>query len=341
MDPNRRSRTRLPRITVAHYDVSSICNLKCEGCYFYDVPLTALNPDSETPEAWDRFFASERVRGVNLAMLAGAEPSLLLDRLRIAQRHIPYGVVYTNGVRRVPDDIRYKIHLSAWGVGNTDRDVRGVESFSRALENYRDDGRAIVFFTISPLSVGDIVPAARLAHEHGLPITYSYYSPSMNYNEKIRRGEKNDDQFFRISSESRHLGLSRADFRAARKEIERAMDQFPKTVWYSLYFDEWVTRDNPHEVDQETGIARDCGVRLSGQVNYRVDFTSNMKCGSPQTECSTCRGAGPNYATYFMLRRQADQLPGGVAGWYETRTIWNRLFIPEELQVNQMAHQAA
>ena len=322
-------RTGFSRFIVGHYDISATCNLRCEGCFYFDVPEAKRSADTHTPEQWERFFAEERDHGVNFAMLAGAEPSLQLDRLRLAQRYIPNGVVYSNGVRLIPEDLRYKIHLSIWGVGTTDSELRGAPVVSRAMENYRNDRRALCVFTITALNLHDIVPATRLAWDHGLPITFNYFSPSINFSEKIRRGDGNDQQFFRISSESHNPMLSRSDFTAARLEIERAMTLFPETVLYSLHYDDWITQSDPHDIDADTGIARDCGVRITHQVHYKIDMTSDMKCGAPQTDCSTCRGYGPNYATYFLRRRSAAKLPGGVEAWYETRRIWARMFLSD------------
>lgn len=289
--------------------------------------------DGHPPDEWERFLAAERNRGVNFAMLAGAEPALRMDRLALACRYIPNGVIYTNGTVRVPVNIRYRIHLSVWGVGAADTELRGANVLSRAMANYRDDRRAVCIFTISALNVNDIVPATRLANEHGLPITFNYFSPSVNYNRKLRDGEQNDNQVFRISNAQHNPVMARADFAAARTQIQQAMTLFPETVLYSLHYDDWITQPDIdlHDIDGETGIARDCGVRLTRQVHWRIDHTSdNMKCGAPQTDCSSCRGYGPNYATYFLRRRAAAQLPGGVEGWYETRRIWARLFMPEE-----------
>jgi len=315
-DRSSGTRVGVARFVVAHYDVCTVCNLKCESCYFFDVPQRA--EDCRTPEEWERFLSAERDRGVNFAMIAGAEPSLRIDRLRLVHRYIPNGVVYTNGTIHVPDDLGFRIHISVWGIGDMDTEMRGASVLSRAMANYRDDPRAVCIFMISALTIDDIVPAARLAHDHGLPITYSYFSPSMNYLAKLQRGENNDGQSFRISTASHSPVFALGDFALARVQIERAMALYPETVLYSLPFNDWVTQPVLHDIDPETGIARDCGVRRTQQINWRVDFTSNnMKCGSPQTECSTCRGYGPNYATYFTLRRVAKQLPGGVDGYAE------------------------
>jgi hypothetical protein len=317
----------MSKFVVAHYDVSTACNLRCESCYYFDAPQRA--EDCRTPEEWERFLSSERDRGVNFAMIAGAEPSLRIDRLRLVHRYIPNGVVYTNGTIRVPEELGFRIHISVWGIGDTDAEMRGHSVLTKAMVNYRNDPRAVCIFVISALTIDDIVPAARLAQENGLPVTYSYFSPSMNYLGKLSAGEQNDNQTFRISSANHNPMLSRADFARARTQIELAIQLYPDTVLYSLPYDEWVTKPELHDIDPETGIARDCGVRLTKQINWRVDFTCNdMKCGSPQGECSTCRGYGPSYATYFTLRRAAKHLPGGEAAWYETRNVWTRIFMP-------------
>ena len=70
----------MAKLSVAHYDITTSGNLKCEGCYFFDTPEFANTPDDHSLPEWDEFFRGEAARGINLAMLAGAEPSLRPDR---------------------------------------------------------------------------------------------------------------------------------------------------------------------------------------------------------------------------------------------------------------------
>jgi hypothetical protein len=306
------------RPIIASYDISAECSLRCDGCFYFDSPDSERALDTRSQQDWEHFFEAERDRGVNFAMISGAEPSLRVDRIRLAQRYIPYGLVYTNGARWLPEDIRYRIHISTWGTGATDTGLRGGDAFAKALRDYAGDRRAVCVFTISARNLDHIVPATSMARDHGLPITFSYYSPTAGAIRGSRDGAPSS------------AAPSRGDFERARREIDQAIALFPETVVYSLHYDEWVTREDLHRIDPETGIARDCAIRLSRQRNYAVDLSPLAKCIAPQVECATCRGYSPSYGTYLRDRRKAATGAGGIDARREVRRIWARLYLPEE-----------
>src|SRR6476619_7278819 len=63
------------------YDISSICQLRCDGCYYFQGDKYSAKPVRDV-DVWRRFFLSEKERGVNYVNLAGAEPALVPDVLR-------------------------------------------------------------------------------------------------------------------------------------------------------------------------------------------------------------------------------------------------------------------
>src|SRR5579862_5519784 len=58
------------------YEVTQRCNLKCEGCYYFEGGLTQPVVEQKSAAAWDEFFAAEAQRGVSMAYFVGAEPAL-------------------------------------------------------------------------------------------------------------------------------------------------------------------------------------------------------------------------------------------------------------------------
>ena len=242
-------------------------------------------------------------------------------------------MIYTNGAKKVPPDVNFRIHLSCWGVNDSDKLARGANAFVKSLRNYRNDPRVIIIYTIAAVNVNDIYTAVELAHEHGLPITFSYYSPPIGYKNKIEAGAPNDKLFFRISNNAGSMILSAEDLTTARREIERSKRDFPDTVHYSLHYDDWVIQPDLHKIDPATGISMNCGVRLTKQENFKVDWTTtNMKCGSPTVDCVTCKGYGPSSSTYFSLGRAAKNLPGGIPAWREARRLWKFIFFGRNSQ---------
>lgn len=216
---------------------------------------------------------------MTLAYLGGAEPGLSPERIRIAQKYIPYGVVFTNGTIRLPDDIRYRIHISSWGLGSVGKALRDGDVLSKALANYRDDPRAVCVFTISALNLDQIVSMAEIAADHGLPLTFNCFSPTVRYLGKLEQEGVAESSYFRIASKTTSPVMSREHFEIARREIKRAMERFPTVVRYSIDYDKWISSESIYDIDSATGIARDCGVRLTGQHHYHVDQTkSDGKC---------------------------------------------------------------
>ncbi|MFC6669099.1 radical SAM protein [Marinobacterium aestuariivivens] len=92
-------------------DLTSRCNLYCEGCYYYegDTPVLA---DEVDIDKWSALFRRKAEEGTRFAYFGGAEPALYPERLRAAAAFIPYGTLATNGTLKIPHDIPYRITVS-------------------------------------------------------------------------------------------------------------------------------------------------------------------------------------------------------------------------------------
>lgn len=324
----REIQTAVGLVKAGSFDVANICNLKCEGCLFFEGETFAQHLDSKTSDEWDRMFAGEAARGVNLAYMSGAEPSLVPDRIRISQRHIPRGIVFTNGTHRIPDDIQYRIHVSTWGVGETTKTLRVADVLRKALKNYQGDRRAVFVFTITALNIDDIVPMAQLANDNGVPLTFSYFSPTTLYNEKRQYSSVVNSEYFRMGNSDTTPVLKRELYDLAREKILESMQLFPKTIEYSLAYDTWVTQDTLYEVDRNTGIAKNCGVLQTGQIHHSIDHSTGGKCCSPNINCSDCRAYSMANTTFFARLRQMLRSEKGRRDWLEAREIWISHFLP-------------
>ncbi|MCL1979720.1 MAG: radical SAM protein, partial [Proteobacteria bacterium] len=96
------------------YDMTHRCNIRCDGCYYFngEKQFAAENND---PAAWHALMAAEKERGITFAVLAGAEPSLVPELCQICADTIPLGAIATNGLKTIPREIDYNIHISVWG----------------------------------------------------------------------------------------------------------------------------------------------------------------------------------------------------------------------------------
>ena len=58
------------------YDMSNRCNLRCDGCYYYEGEKQ-FAVENGSVEAWRDLMRNEKKRGITYVVLAGAEPSLV------------------------------------------------------------------------------------------------------------------------------------------------------------------------------------------------------------------------------------------------------------------------
>ena len=316
----------------AFYEITQRCNLKCEGCYYFESGLEEIT-EQQSVGAWESFFAAEAERQVSMAYFVGAEPALHQERLMAAAGHFSHGNVGTNGTVKIDAAIPFRISISMWaGDDETDRKLRGAAAFRKAFRNYRGDRRAIVYYTLSRWNLDGARTIAELCRENGLPLTFNLYSPTATYLSKLRDGLANDDAFFRSSRPDDTPMMSGDDLELARRTVLGLMEDFPGTVLYSKAYNSWSTRPTPlHEVDPQTGIAPRCGSRITNLMNYYGSDLArkDVKCCTPDLDCSQCRIMSGGWSTKLQpdARDLADE--AAFADWLEMMEALNRIFVYE------------
>jgi len=293
-------RRQVARIHDSSYDISNICNLRCEGClYFSDIDRSEKLAVSELAQ-WNNFFKAEAARGINFAYLAGAEPALTPERISACHDHIPYGVVFSNGSRKINPDINYRIHVSLWGDENSSKLYRDGNMHNKAFKHYAGDERALFVLTVSNLNIDQINSVTAQCADHGVPLTFSFFSPTEDYNLRQTGVLKDDSKYFRISSDQ-DMRLGPTALKRAREAILIAADQYPDTVLISKPYLDWVTGETPlYELDNK-GIAIDCANRLNKwHRHYNADLSQNSgKCCSANIDCKDCRAYAIKLGTYL------------------------------------------
>ncbi len=314
----------------AFYELSTRCNLKCEGCYYFEGGETQ-RPNVSDIKTWERFFESEAKRGVSIGYFVGAEPALEQDRLLAAAPYFPYGNVGTNGTIALDPAIPYRIGVSIWaGEDETDQKLRGASVFRKALKTFRGDPRAIMIFTVSGWTVNQVEAVAEMCADHDVDLTFNLYSPTQSFLEKLAAGAQHDNDFFRVSSTGDSPTLDAESLQKVRKQLDRAIEKYPKTVLYNRKYNEWICGEGSrYSLDPETGIALDCHARIQGPLRYyTADLQpARIKCCTSSMDCSQCRVYSAGWSSRFVPRPEDVVTREALREWIEMMKMLSRIFL--------------
>ena len=318
------------------YNITNRCNLRCEGCFFYEGDKMSSLRDDRTVDQWRDFFAREKARGIVVCDIAGGEPALNRDRLRLAAEYFEHGIIYSNGIIPIPPDIRFKIHVSLWGDEASDLDVRGAPILRKAIENYRNDPRAVVVYTFNHFNIEHVFDVAQQVHDAGIQLSFNHFSATEQYNAKLSGVvEAKRSKTFKISTPEDNLRLTPEDLIRVRDVCSELMLRYPQTVVYSETINEAVNRpEGVFTVDPQTGEAIDCWSLNAkqndgGYRNYQTDFSVG-RCCLPNTDCSECRVYVVMYGKLIFGTQQA-LLKDGRLLTQDERAAREALRDPEEL----------
>lgn len=266
-------------------DLTHLCNLRCQGCYFFAEDMDEhKSPTDET--VFDAFIEQEKARGTNYVTVVGGEPSLQLDRLKKIYNNF-WMVVVTNGLRRIPyDDFEnMPIGISVWGDHETDTNLRGygkIDVFDRGLKNFKDDPRAIWYYTTTPGNAHEIESVVDQCVANGNYITFNFYGDVSNLGGKFDHA---------------------SGFAKVRSEIDRAIQRYPDRILMSRYIAEVVSTGRLY--DQEWGYDVCGSITFDNEINkervkngypYNTHFraynpdlkTTRRCCVGNERDCSTC-----------------------------------------------------
>jgi len=285
------------------YDMSNRCNIRCEGCYYF-VGEKQFADENISEAAWQELLISEKHRGITFVVLAGAEPSLVPQLCAVCYRVIPLGAIATNGLKPIPREIDYRIHISVWGNDQTSQVLRKApDMLVRQMANYKDDPRAVFVYTFTPKNIDEVRDVTRILADNGQQITFNMFSAPVGYNGELR-----------------HTSHSLQQTRDVMLEM---LSEYPETVLFSPYnivahthtkglhalFSCTYPRMNP---------STDLGLGRSFR-QYRTDLQWNRDaaCCVPDTDCDDCRhyASGSAVVTARMYRHATD--PVTFSAWLD------------------------
>jgi MoaA/NifB/PqqE/SkfB family radical SAM enzyme len=285
------------------YDMTHRCNIRCEGCYYYegDKQFARENRD---PEAWRELMRAEKERGITFVVLAGAEPSLVPDLCEVCYREIPLGAIATNGLTALSRSIGYRVHVSVWGTDATSLRVRkAAHMLARQIENYADDPRAVFVYTLTRENIGEAHEVAEILSAAGCRLTFNMFSAPVGYGDGLR-----------------HTPESLAE---CRRTMLALLERHPAHVLFSPY--SAVAHTHAQGLHALFGCSyprrnatTDVGLGRTFR-QYRTDLTWDRAaaCCVPDTDCDDCRhyAAGSAVVTARMFRHATD--PVAFSAWLD------------------------
>jgi MoaA/NifB/PqqE/SkfB family radical SAM enzyme len=173
-------------VRASEYHITSACNLRCKGCWFFTYDFDKRTKDQADMGALKAFIERERARRINTAILIGGEPSLVPDRVAAFVEQMDNVTVSTNGLRPLPRAgfERVSVGVTLFGGGSLDDDLRAIRPsgrtftglFDAALANYNNDPRVIFNYAVTARAVDQIETTVRRIRDNGNRVTFNFYS---------------------------------------------------------------------------------------------------------------------------------------------------------------------
>jgi len=206
------------KVRACEYHLTNACNIRCEGCWFFEFGHDKSAKESKHLDAWIAFTAAQRKRRVNCALLIGGEPTLFPERVEAFVNAMRYVSISTNGLKAFPNVEPFRnvtVFISLFGGGALDDELRAIKPggkrfsglFDTALKNYQNDPRATFVYAVTEDGLCHIESTVKRIHANGNVVSFNFYS-------KYNTGHP-----LRMENGRRLLA-----------EMLRVQEQFPRTV---------------------------------------------------------------------------------------------------------------
>jgi hypothetical protein len=318
----------------AFYTISTRCNLKCNGCYFFAEDDHTEDQEEPDVRTWQQVFSRDVADGATIAYFVGAEAALAQEKIAAARPYYRYGVIGTNGLVKMDPAIPYRIHVSAWGDGEEEVSLRGAKTFDCALTNYAGDPRALVVFTLNGRNISSARNIVRKCHEHGIDVTFSFFSPPSAYSRNLKtagsREYGNED-----------LRLTPGHLKRIRETLSELMEEYPDNLILCSAYNEWITQPGPRfQIDPQTGVAMDCHSLATGSFMVYGPMAEPLeeKCCLPELDCSECRIYSATVATRLTLHNEDLTGKEAFGRWLEIIEQSRRIALPGNLRDSEQSN---
>jgi len=325
-----RARASRQRVTTV-YDLSSRCNLFCEGClYFNRDGGHPGNADSTTGE-FDALFAAEKLRGVNYPVFGGAEPTLQPALIRQAARHWNDGMIHTNGTRRIDAAIPFRILVSLWGGPELSRAWRGGDNYEKAMRQSVGDQRILMNYTVNAQNIDDIHRVVSDCAKRGLKITFQGFSPTADYTNYLKGDGDGRHDFIQSDSKDINLAMTPDKCAASIVAIGRAIDQFPETVVFTKALARWTFEGLARSVKglPDNAAPKECIAATDARHrHYFVDGqqAGEKSCGHGQVDCRTCKTYTFIFPSFFGYLSQSKGIRSAGEDYLKGHAVFDYVY---------------
>ena len=272
------------------YDMSNRCNIRCDGCYYYEGEKQFACENLDT-QAWRKLMQAEKARGITYVVLAGAEPSLVPELLEVCYQEMPLGSIATNGFKKIPESVGYKIHISVWGNDETSLRVRKAKDLlKKQIENYQNDPRAVFVYTFTRENIEEANEVAAQLFAHGCKLTFNVFSSPVGYTGPLRHDKES--------------------LKSVQSTMIALLTKYPQNVLFSVYNAvAHAHKSSLHDLYScsypRQNRSQDIGLGRSFR-QYRTDLNwdRSVACCVPDTDCADCRhyAAGSAVVTARLYR---------------------------------------
>lgn len=306
-------------------DLTSKCNLRCTGCYYYAEGMDK-NADHRNEEAFDQLLEAELERGTNFVTVVGGEPALEIGRLRKIYARFRMSVA-TNGLLPIPNRglEQLPIGVALWGNAATDSSLRSdgrQDLFARSRKNYRGDDRAFWYYTVAPGRAEEVEATVEECMGNGNRLLFNYYSD--------------------VEERGGALGY-RQGFNAVREVIDRVALRYPDRVFTTPYLNQVITSGRlfgqrwGYDVctNVSTNAAVNSGRLANGQPYnrhfraYNADFSTTRRCCTGVSrDCASCFDTWEHFSWIMVNLKKHLGSPADFTNWLTTMYVFylvNRL----------------
>jgi organic radical activating enzyme len=297
------------------YDMTNRCNIKCEGCYYYEGDKQYARENGD-PQLWRELMQAEKARGITYVVLAGAEPSLVPELCEVCFQEMPLGTIASNGLKFIPESINYKIHISVWGDDESSLKMRNAKNMLlRQIDNYEGDPRAVFVYTFTRDNIEQVYGVTETLARHECKITFNMFSAPVGYDGPLRH--------------------TPASLEHSRRAMIDLLSEFPNNVLFSSYNAVAHThRNGLHDLYScsypRMNPSTDVGLGRSFR-QYRTDlrWDRNVACCVPDTDCFDCRhyAAGSAIVTARLFRHAID--PDRFEAWLDYVNTYLAVWVME------------